>query len=163
MAGRIVELFCDDDMARLARQIKRWRTALAIVAAAGLAACVTMAAVTRTGNASQMELAVIAVSTVTGWLVLYGAIFVVAVRRREMAHGAMLRGEERERTAGTVTVTDERFTIRKSVAVRRVEVRDGDQTHRFLVCDSRAAALATAGASAVYTAHGYVAAYEVAR
>ena len=161
MSGRIVELFPDEVTDQLARQIKRWRTALAIVAAAALAACIGMAVATNTANAARMEPAAIAVSTVAGWIVLYGAIFVVAARQRELAHAGMLRAEERERTEGTVTVTDERFAIRKSVAVRRVEVRAGDEIHRFLVCDSRASTLAAAGASAVYTAHGYVAAYEV--
>ena len=161
MQGKIVELFPDGMAERLARQVKRWQTALAAVAAAGLAACICIAAMTRTANAARMEMAAIAVSTVTGWVVIYGAIFAVAVRRRELAHAAMLRSEPRERTAGTVIVTDERVAIRKSITARRVEVRDGEGTHRFLVCETRAAALATARAAAVYTAHGYVAAYEV--
>lgn len=160
MTGKIVELFPDADMERLARQIRRWRTALCILAAAALAACVCMAAAAGTANADRMEIAAIIVSTFAGWIVIYCAIFVVTARRRELAHAAMLRTEDRQRVEGTVAVTDERFTIRKSVAVRRVEVC-GDEERRLLVCDSRAAALAASGAVAVYTAHGYVAAYEV--
>ena len=160
MNAAITELYTDADLARMQRYIKRWRTALLAVAAAALAACVVMVALTETKNAQRMELATIAVSTLAGWFVLYWAMFTVSPARRELAHARMLRSEERERTEGAVTVTAERFTIRKSVPVRRVEVLTGEQTERFLVSASRAGALA-AGVTAVYTVHGYVAAYEV--
>lgn len=161
MNGQVIELYTDADMDRLRRHIRRWRTALGLLAAAALAACLVLAGLTNTANAQRMELAAVAVSTLAGWVVLYGVIFVVSPARREMEHAAMLRREERQTAAGTVTVTDERFVIRKSVAVRRVEVRGEDETQRLLVCESRAKVLAAVGTAVLYTCHGYVAAYEV--
>ena len=163
MDKRIVELYSDAELARLERRIKRWRIALWVLAAAALAACVGMTALTNTGNAAQMEIAVITVSTLGGWIVIYGGNFVVTAGQRELGHALMLREEERQRVEGTVTVTGERIVIRRSISARRVEVVEGEKTRRLLVCESRAKKLAAAGAVTLYTAHGYVAAYEVAQ
>ena len=161
MNSRITELYSDADMARMRAHVRRWGRALLALAAGALAVCVTLVCLANTKNAQRMELATIIVSTVAGWIGIYCGVFIWARSRRELAHAEMLRGEERERVEGAVTVTDERFTIRRSVTVRRVIVRQGEETHRLLVCDSRAGALAAANASAVYTCHGYAAAYEV--
>ena len=161
MEPRIVELYDDAAITGLERRIRRWRGALLALCAGALAACVGMIARTGTANAARMELAVIAVSTLAGWIVIYGGTFVVAAARRELAHANMLHREARETVRGAVSVTDERVTIRQSITARRVEVSADGQIRRLLVCETRAAVLAAAGAAALYAAHGYVAAYEV--
>lgn len=163
MEKEIVELYGDADMARLKRRLKRWRIALWTLAGAALAACVVMCALTGTANAARMEAAVIAVSILAGWIVIYGGVFVITASRRELAHAVMLHTEVRQRVAGAVTVTNERVAIRHSITARRVEVRGEGKPLRLLVCQTRAEALAAAGACAVYTAHGYIAAYEVTK
>lgn len=161
MKEAIVELYGDADLARFRRQIRQRCIAYAVLAILALTACIVMVALTRTGNAARMELSAIAVSTLAGWIILYGCIFTVTALRRELAHATMLRTGERQAVHGTVTVTDERVVIRRSITARRVEVRDEDETHRLLVCESRAAALAACGEATVYAVHSYVAAYEV--
>ena len=161
MESRIVELYDDAAMARLERRIRRWRVLLWALCAGALAVCVWMIVHTGTVNAARMELAVIGISTVTGWIVIYAGIFVVTAARRELAHAGMLRREERETARGAVTVTDERVVIRNSITARWVEVSADGKTRRLLVCETRAGDLAAAGAAALYAAHSYVAAYEV--
>ena len=161
MESRIVELYDDASMTRLERRIRRWRVLLWALCAVALGACLWMIARTGTANAARMELAVIGVSTLAGWIVIYGRIFVVTAARRELAHANMLRREARETVRGAVAVTDERVVIRQSIAARWVEVSADGRTRRLLVCESRAGDLAAAGASALYAAHSYVAAYEV--
>ena len=161
MESRIVELYDNAAITRLERRIKRWRGLLWVLAAGALAACVGMIARTGTANAARMELTVSCVSTVAGWIVLYGRMFGVTAARRELAHANMLRREERQAVSGGVTVTEERVTIRNSITARRVEVTADGQTRRLLVCETQADALASVGAAVLYTAHSYVAAYEV--
>ena len=161
MEPQIVELYDDAAVTRLERRVRRWRWALRVLGAGALAVCVGLIARTGTANAARMELAVIGVSTLAGWIVIYCGVFVLTAARRELAHAGMLRREERETARGTVTVTGERVVIRNSITARRVEVSAEGKTHRLLVCESRAAALAAAGATALHAAHGYVAAYEV--
>ena len=161
MESRIVELYDDTAMTRLKRRIRRWRGSLWALAAGALAVCVWMIVHTGTANAARMELTVIGISTAAGWIVIYGGIFGVSAARRELAHANMLRREERQVVSGDITVTNERVIIRNSITARRVEVYTDGQTRRLLVCETRAEALGLAGAAVLYTAHGYVAAYEV--
>lgn len=160
MTEQVVELYTDGDMAAMGRKITGWTAVLAVVGLAALGACIAMAALTTTANAMRMEMYAEITSTLAGWFVIYVGIFVVSACRRERRHARMLREEERERTEGVVTVTGERFRIHKSIAVRRVEVRRGDEVKRLLVTENRARALAEADPAAVYTVHGYVAAWE---
>ena len=161
MEPQLVELYDDAAVTRLERRIRRWRAMLWALCAAALAVCVGLIARTGTVNAARMELAVIGVSTLTGWVVIYSSIFVVTAARRELAHANMLRREARETARGAVIVTDERVVIRQSITARWVEVNADGRTRRLLVCETRADALAAAGACALYAAHSYVAAYEV--
>ena len=161
MGERVVELYGEAELQRLRRRVKGWTVGLWVLAAAALAACIAMIALTGTANAASMELAVIIVSTVVGWLVIYCGIFTVAAGRHELSHADMLAKEERTRITGTPVVTGQRVVIRRSITARRVEVQGDGETQRLLVCESRAKALEKAGATALYAAHGYVAAYEV--
>ncbi len=164
MPDKTVELYTDGDMEKMKGRVKGWVTALFLLGAAALAVCVTLAALTNTLNAAKMELACVLVSTLAGWLVIYFAVFKVIATGRELRHAEMLRTEERERLEGTVTVTRERFRIRKSVPVRRVEIRATDgEPRKILVCESRAKALEEADPGVLYAVHGYAAAYEVTK
>lgn len=160
--GQIIELYSETDMTRLRGRIKRWQTALWVFAACALAVCLRMIALTGTENAAQMEGAVIAVSTIAGWIVIYCSIFVVTAGRRELSHANMLRNEDRQIVRGSVAVTNERVSITRSITARRVEVSGDGEIRRLLVCENRADVLAAADTVVLYTAHGYVAAYEVA-
>ena len=161
MKDGIIELYGDADILRLRQAIRRHTGAHILLAAAALAVCLGLIARTGTANAARMEGLTIAVSTVAGWVALYGQILVVTPWRRELRHAEMLRSEDREAVAGFIAVTDERVRIRKSITARRVEARGEDGAVRLLVCDTRAAALDSLGAATLYTVHGYVAAYEV--
>ena len=155
-----MELYGEAELQRLRRKVKGWRIALWAISLAALAACVTMAALTNTANAAQMELAAVTVNVAVGWVVIYCGIFVAAAGRHELEHAEMLGKEERTRIVGTLNVTDQRIVIRRSITARRVEVHTDGETQRLLVCESRARTLEKAGARALYAAHGYVAAYE---
>ena len=155
-----MELYGEADIQKLRRRVKGWRIALGALAAAALAACIVMVALTGTANAAQMELAVIVTDIAAGWVIIYCGTFAAAAVRRELEHALMLEKEERTRLSGTLTVTGQRVLIRRSIAARQVELRENGEVHRLLVCESRAKTLEKAEAAALYVAHGYVAAYE---
>lgn len=157
----ISEIFTDADTERLRKKIKLWIIALCIAAAAALAVCSVLAATVTTANAESSEFRTIIISTLSGWVIIYCAVFVVGSARRELAHSKTLSEGERERFEGKVTVTRERLRIKKSVCARGVEVETPSGTVHFWVVESKAAKLKDA--RAVYAVHGYVAAYEVAK
>ncbi len=163
MEQNVAELYTEEDIALLERRMKRLRTALVVLGAAAFAVCVALAALTNARNAGRMELAAVIISTVVGWVCIYGGIFGVSAKKKEIGHARMLRSEPRERIDGSVTVTDERLRIRGSITVRRVEVASETETRRVLVHENRAERLAELPATAVYVAHGYVAAVEAAK
>lgn len=160
MNGKITELYTDEDLDSLRCKIRRLNVFHGLLAAGALALCLVLIALTRTANAARMEILVIAVSTLAGWVVLYGQLLIALPCRRELRHALMLRSEEREKICGVVSVTEERIVIRGSITARRVEIRSGDEVRRALVCESRAGALAGLGEAVLYTAHNYAAAYE---
>lgn len=162
LAGRIVELYSDAELERLRKKIRTWSVAAAAVLAGGIIACTVMAALTTTGNAERMELSAVATSVATGWVTIYCCYFAVGTARREYLHAVMLRTEERVRTEGDIKVTGERIAIRRSITARRVEIAGPEGGARMLVTERKAAELGACGAVAVYSAHGYIAAYEVA-
>lgn len=161
MQERLVELFSDEDIKKLRRKIKNWRLALCVFSALALGACVTFAALATTATAGTMELAAIVTSTVSGWIVLYCAVFTVGGARRELGHAGTLREGERERVEGRTTVTKHWLRIKKSITAREVEVETAEGKRAFWVVDSRAGRLSKADPTAIYISHGYVAAYEV--
>lgn len=163
MPQNIVELYSEEEVERLTRRIKRHTTFLAILAAAALAACITLAALAGTANAGRMELAAVLISTVAGWVCIYDGVFIVVAGRRECSHADMLRTEPRTRLAGKVTVSRERLRIRNSVTVCLAEVDTGeaDGPRRIYVQEDHAQLLKDARVVAVYTAHNYAAAVEV--
>ena len=161
MKSQIIDLYPALEIQKLTRKAKLWQIALSVIALTALTACIVLTALTTTANAQQMELAVIIISTVAGWLIIYFGTFAALAGKRELTHADMLNKEERIRIAGAPTVTDRRITIRHSITARRIEVQTEGETRRLLVCESKARELEAANAVALYAAHGYVAAYEV--
>lgn len=161
MPQKIIELYSEEEISRMRRRVGRCRAALIVLAAAALAVCAALAMLADAQNASRMEFAAVAVSTAAGWICIYFGIFVVSDGKKEVGHADMLRTEPRERIEGSVTVTDARFRIRNSIPVRRAEVVSEAGPKRVLVHESRAEKLAGLPVTAVYLAHGYVAAVEV--
>ena len=153
-------IFGEAERQRLRRHHARWRWGMILLAAAALTAILLLILLTDTLSAPRTELAAVAVSTVAGWVVLYGVLFKLLPDRREEAHAAILAGEQPEPVEGTLTLTDQRVQIAGSITARRVEMAGPEGVRRLLVCDSRAAALEKAAPRRVYAVHGYVAGWE---
>ncbi len=163
MADSVIELYTEADVEKLRKKIRIWAAALGIAAAAALIACIAMAASATTLTAEKMEAAAILTSILSGWVIIYCAIFVIGAARRELGHATTLRTSERERVEGRVSLNGERLRIRKSISARGVEVETPEGIKRFWVSQTRAGRLQESDAAALYISHGYVAAYEVSK
>ena len=162
MSDKIIELFPEKQLRRKEEtaQILRW--VLIGLAGAGLIACIVLTCLVNTGNLRTMLFWCVGISVVIGWIVIYFYLFGVRQIRRELAHAANLKDGEREVVTGKVTVTNRRFRIRNSVTVCQVLVDTDEGKRGFQVDVNRAAQLKKAGEYlTLYTAHGFVAAYEV--
>ena len=160
---RYVELYSREEIARLQRKIRVWRTALWALSAAALALCVLFCLRTRTGNAARMEAYAVAVFTLCGWFVLYVRRFVIDSSRHALTHAETMLSGERTALTGAVTVSEETVRIKNSIAVRRVYLRQPDgEEKRLSVSEEKAEALRSLGREmTLHTVYNYVAACEV--
>ena len=154
-----VELYSREGIERQRKRYKSARRGVMLLAAAGLAGCIGLCLAANTLNAGRMELAAVAVSTLAGWAVIAVVLNCLLPAKYQAAHGEnMLRGE-RQTHRGTLTVDKAVTPIRNSISVCRVTVSDGA---RLNVNSKMAAALQKLTAPVtVYSAYGFVVAYEV--
>ena len=137
----IRDLYSPEDISRLQRKIKReW---VWVLGGAGLtlALCVALCCRTTTANWRQMELAVIAVSTLGGWFTIYRRLFGLAESRHELQHAEYLRNEPRTQLRGRLGVTKEKLRIKNSIRIRILTLEDGGQIRRLKVNENRVKAL----------------------
>lgn len=137
----IRELYSPEDVSRLEKKIKREWVWILGLAALTLGVCVLLCCRTTTANAEQMELAVIAVSTVGGWLVIYRRLFGLQETRAELLHARHLLEAPRETLSGRLTVTRERMRIKNSIRFRVLLLDAGEKTRRLRVNETRVRAL----------------------
>ena len=124
-------LLQESDLAQQRRKVRRYQASVWAVILAGLFAFILLCVLTRTGNASLMLR--------LGWLCLilsgWGAtaLFVCGLKpaQARLTHWeGLLRGEPVMRE-GVFHMTEERFRIPRSVAVRRVLLRCGEEELRL--------------------------------
>ena len=154
------ELYTDQDILLLESRIAKLRRTLFIIAAAALLICILFCCITHTSNEEKMLIGTIAVSTLSGWFLLYIRKFLLKAAENELAHAKMLKQSERTLCRGTVEVTDEKLRIINSITFRFVDILDGEARRRIKVIDSRSEAIKNAGKELeLQLANGYVAAW----
>lgn len=141
MMETIRDFYSPEELSRLKNKIKREWVWVFGTAGLTLAVCVLLCCLTNTANWRRMELAVIAVSTLGGWITIYRRLFGLQDSRHELQHAEYLRDEPRETLRGRLTVTRERLRIKKSIRIRILELDDGKQVRRLKVNETRVKAL----------------------
>lgn len=154
------ELFGGDELARLTKKRNGALTAAALIGGLALLCCVLLCIFTRTGNAQQMALTAIAVSTVGGWAVISLLVFPAETARHELRHAAMLREGPEEELRGTLSLEPGLMRIRGSIAFRTLRLRGEAGERRVKVCASRAGLLPEGRELRLYVVNGYAAAFE---
>ena len=135
------ELYHPEDPENLKRRHDAWRTAVWLIAAAALVACVLFCVFTNTANADRMELWAVAVFAAAGWVVIYLSTFTVAALAHEGDHARRMLAAEKTVIRGRVKMERETVRIHKSIYVRRLTVTERDRTRHLYVDACRATAL----------------------
>lgn len=159
---KTTELYGEAYVARTERNNRIWTVLTCVLALGCLAVCVGLCAGLTTANANRTQLLVTAVSAVGGWIVIFLLSCVVLPAKRELAHLKTLQGEPRERLVGQVTPEAQRLAIRRSITVQRLRVETDEGPRRVSVNVRALRRLPKLPAQlTLYTAHGYVVAWEV--
>ena len=154
------DLFDSAETARLKRKYKTSVTAAALTGGLALLCCVLLCVFTRTGNARQMALTAIAVSTVGGWITLSLLMFPASDARHELRHAGMLSEGPEETLCGTLALEPGALRIKGSIRFRSGRVRSAEGDRRVKVCASRAALLPEGKELRLTLVNGYIAAWE---
>lgn len=153
------ELYSREETERLKKRKSAAKLAALITGALGLAVCVVLCCVTNTLNAQRMEYTAVIVSTLSGWIVIFLILNLILPSKYEAEHAENVLNAERVPHSGTVTVDKAAAHIKNSISVCRVSVSDG--TRLFINSRKAAALRGITVPVTLYSAHGYVAAYEV--
>ena len=155
----MTELYTAADLDRLRRKRRIFLALFWACALGGLAVCVLFCLRTGTGNAGTMLRRCIAVSAACGWGCIALQRLGVLPAKREAAHTEHMLSGARETLHGTVSLSADVVQIRRSVAVRTVTLRAGEETRRLSIHAPRASALGeTPRERTLAVVHGFVAA-----
>jgi len=133
-----------------------------ITAAAGQLACVVMCALTNTGNAAAMERSAVITAVVSGWAAIFIYLNIYENAKRDYKHSQLLASCDKPgEYTGTLEFTGRNADIKDSVSVCGLALTDSGGRHLLNVERSRAGALkGVKGKVRLYTAHGFVTAFE---
>lgn len=93
----------------------------------GLILCVSLCARVNTGNAHAMFLRVVTAFTLAGWCAILLLRLQYFPARAEYRHALYLNAGEAEECRGVLSVSRQRFRIPRSVTVRRIVLRQGEE------------------------------------
>ncbi len=158
--GNMTPLYGPEDIRRLEQKRTISAALCWLLGLGGLTVCVTLCALTNTGNARRMELLCIAVWVLAGWVLLYLRRFVLRESLLELQHARMLLQGDAEALHGRVRVTKERLRIVNSIRITMVELENKRNEPRPRVCAYREKPLRNAGEEqAIWLVNGYIAGY----
>ena len=156
------ELYSRQDLERLEKKYGRAKRAAALLGGAALLLCVLFCCLTERHNAVLMERLTVAVSVLGGWALIYLRCSVIDELRHEISHAEMLREGDPELLVGVLELSKERMRIRGSIRFYALTLKDGEETHRAKVIDSRAQLLREKNGKKLRlrVVNGYAAAWE---
>ena len=161
MPDTAIPLYTDRDLRQLRFWRRFWTWALPVLLVLALGAIIGLIVTVNRRNELRHELIAICISTLAGWITIYFSTFSIRGGKRELQHAETLSDGVPEVLRGRVRLTKERFRIRGSIALRKLEVETPDGVRRVSINATKVKRIKKAGEHLVlYVVHGYVAAYE---
>ena len=157
------ELYSPAILAGLEKKNIRRRIFLLSFILASLAVCIFLCTRVNTANEGRMELTVMAVSTVCGWIALYFGAFSVRAGKKEEAHTRRVLSAGQETLRGVVTVSERLVRIPGSITIYPAVLEsDGEKTQLYLCASKRGLFPDSAHTRTVYTVDRFIVGYEAA-
>ena len=156
-------LYSAEEMEKMQRRAKWSGAAAGAVLALGWLACAVLCFFVRTANAKRMLFLIVGLATVSGWLFILLRQMVYIPAHAEARHMAGILADETETEyEGLLRLTPGAFQIPKSIAVRKVNIRQDEETVSLNIDASLARRLPSEGTHIrVLTVRKYITAFEV--
>ena len=133
---------------------------MAVVAAVGLAACVTLCCLATRQNQEVTLPLTIGASTVAGWIVIFLSHSRYDPAKARARHVELMLTGPRERYEGRFSKEPGVHRVRKGVSIRRVLLEEEFHETMLTVADEKAALLPDRFTGAVETVYDCIVAYE---
>ena len=156
-----IELYQNEELGRENARKKRAGIAMIAVGAAGLAACVTLCALSSRENVSVMRPIVIGASILAGWIVIFLSHAVYGEARAASHHDETMLSEPRTRVCGQFEKTGDVRRVKNGVTVRKVRMRSEPRDVMLNVNEQKAPLLPDAFTGTVETVCDFIVSVEV--
>ena len=162
MDRQITELYDEREVEKLRLSNKIWLAFVCVFAAVCLAAGITLCCFTNVRNVQKIMAAVMIITVVSGWFVIYVCVSVIAEHRHEIVHAQNMFEGERTEHIGLLTIDSQKLRIVGSITFVKVKVTDGEKSENLKVNVLKVGKLKNIKERVrLYAVHGYVVAFEV--
>lgn len=156
------ELYSAQQGQRWQRKVRGLKIGLWLTGALGLAACILLCSLVRTGNASLLFGLVSGISTLCGWAVMLTLYYGYFPARAQAEHFRGILEGEGQQAQGVWKMEKQRWRIPHSVAFYKVTLTEGEESHSLQINAALAGDLPRPGDYVqVKTVRKFITAYEV--
>lgn len=155
-----IELYQTAELNNARTRRKRAQTAMCIIGAIGLAACVALCIFVTRRNRTVLLPFIVGISILSGWAVIFLSHTFFSESRAAERHTELMLTGERETFSGSFQKTGEVKRVRNGVAVRKVLAFVDGRERVLTVGESKAALLPDRFTGKAETVYDFIAAYE---
>ncbi len=141
---------------------RRTRTAMVLVAAAGLILCILLCCLATRENQRVTLPLTIGVSVLSGWVVIFLSHSRYSSARARARHVELMLTGPRESFSGTFEKLEGVWRVKKGVSIRKVRQQEAFHETLLTVADEKAALLPDRFTGTVETVYDCIVAYEAA-
>ena len=138
---------------------KRAGTAMAVMAAAGLLACILLCCFATRQNQYVLLPVTIGVSTLSGWIVIFLSHSRYEDAKARVRHAELMLDGPRERFSGSFRKLDGVYHVKRGVSVRKVSLREDFHETLLTVYEAKAPQLPDAFDGTVETVYDCIVAF----
>lgn len=162
MERKSIELYDEQEVAKMRLTNKIWTVAVSVFAAACLVACIILCCLVNVRNVRQLQTIVMTIVVVGGWIIIYVCVSILAENKHEIVHARNMLEGERSEYIGELSLGKDKIKILGSITVVKAILKDGDKEQKFNVNLLKTGKLKNLeGKVKLYVVHGYVVALEV--
>ena len=157
----MTEFYTPTSLIQWKKRAKRLRAFLIVLMTLSLSAAIVMCFFVSSETAGRLLLAVIIECTLSGWISIPVLNLACLPAHREYRHIQHIINEEKIAAEGEISLSPIEFPIPKSISIRKVTLKDGDDTQTFSVNSRFVNLLPKSGCVRVQSAKGYITGVEV--
>ena len=157
----MIEFYTPDSLILWKKRAKRLQAFLIVLMTLSLLAAIVMCFFVSSKTAGRLLSAIIIEFTLSGWIAILVLNLHYLPAHREYRHILHIIHEDKISSEGEISVSPMEFPIPKSISIRKVTLKDGEDTQTFSVNSRFVNLLPKSGRVRIQHAKGYITGIEV--